>query len=161
MLFDGFRRHCYLFEGIDRNCFRQSKFIFSCYYCVIVFSFQARNVVQKMQPAGRNPQDVPEVPPPCSHCQHSPCLLFQGLYLEMVERYESLVDSDVSTEFNNKQIRFILYRFATNWIHGFLGKGKRIKLPVCVRGEILDLAPQADHVYVGFRPSRTTNEPNE
>jgi hypothetical protein len=72
-----------------------------------------------------------------------------------VDRGESLQNDEATAHLTNKQIRFILYRFATNWIHGFLGKGKRIKLPVCVRGEILDLAPENDHVYVGFRPSRT------
>ena len=79
----------------------------------------------------------------------------------MIEHGERLIDDSIPGVLSNKQIRFILYRFATNWIHGFLlvGKGKRKQLPICVRGEILDFAPQDDHVYVGFRPSRSRDEP--
>lgn len=68
----------------------------------------------------------------------------------MVEHEEGLHDSNGETNMTNKQIRFSLYRMATAWIHGFLGKGVRIELPVCVRGEILDMAPESDHVYTGF-----------
>jgi len=110
-----------------------------------------------MEPARPNPQDVADVRE-CRHCEHAPCLLLQGLYLEVAERAETLQNDEACAHLTNKQIRFILYRLATNWIHGFLGKGNRIKLPVCVRGEILDIAPEPDHVYVGFRPSRMTNE---
>jgi hypothetical protein len=75
----------------------------------------------------------------------------QGLYRSIVDYYEeALCDDDGEALFTTKEIRFRLYRHATAWIHGFLGRGIRIKLPVCVRGEILDLAPEADHVYVGF-----------
>ena len=111
-----------------------------------------------MQPRIQNPQD-PEAPSCCPHCSHSPCLLFQGLYLSIVHEYEDDIPRDEAGDpvLTNKQIRFILYRHATNWIHGFLGKGKRKQLPICVRGEILDFAPQDDHVYVGFRPSGSSS----
>ena len=77
----------------------------------------------------------------------------------MIEHGERLIDDSIPGVLSNKQIRFILYRFATNWwICGFLvGKGKQKQLPICVRGEILDFAPKVDHVYVGFGPSPTAN----
>ena len=84
----------------------------------------------------------------CPHCSNSPCLLYKGLYTSIVEHEEEVRASN--TDITNKQVRFILYRLATNWIHGFLGRGVQIELPVCVRGEILDLAPEEDHVYTGF-----------
>ena len=59
-------------------------------------------------------------------------------------------DSNGDTNMTNQEICFSLYRLATSWIHGFLGRGVQIQLPVCVRGEILDLAPEMDHFYTGF-----------
>ena len=70
--------------------------------------------------------------------------------MSMLEHEEGLHDSNGDTNMTNKEIRFSLYRLATSWIHGFLGRGVQIQLPVCVRGEILDLAPEMDHVYTGF-----------
>jgi hypothetical protein len=91
----------------------------------------------------------------CAHCFNSPCLLSQGLYESIVRYYEDTLcngsegGDDVLT---SKQIRFRLYRHATSWIHGYLGRGKRIELPVCVRGEIMDLAPADPGTqYVGFK----------
>ena len=110
-----------------------------------------------MQYSLTNPQDISDVPC-CPHCKHCPCLLLQGLYGEMIEHGERLIDDAIPGLLTNKQIRFMLYRFATNWIHGFLGKGNQRQIPVCVRGEILDFAPQDDHVYVGFRPSRSSRD---
>jgi hypothetical protein len=95
--------------------------------------------------------DVEETP--CPLCQSVPCLLRQGLYDSIVEFEESIRDGDHEGTITNKEVRFRLYRHATMWIHGFLGKGKRIELPQCVRTEILDLAPESDRVYVGFQDS--------
>ncbi len=103
--------------------------------------------------------DNPQAPAdPCPHCERTPCLLYQGLYTLLVEQEEDIYDSNGDTHMTNKQIRFYLYRVATNWIHGVLGKGVRIELPVCVRGEILDMAPEADHVYTGFIDSAVLKE---
>ena len=82
------------------------------------------------------------VGPCCPHCLNSPCLLDQGLYRSIVDHYKAgLVEDDGETRFASKEIRFCLYHHATAWINGFLGRGTRIQLPVCVRGEMLDLAP--------------------
>ena len=50
----------------------------------------------------------------------------------------------------NKQIRHALYRESTAFIHGYLGKGNRIELPQCVRGDIIDMCPDPDGEYTGF-----------
>jgi hypothetical protein len=55
-------------------------------------------------------------------------------------------------------VRFKLYRHATSMIHGNPGKGVRIELPKCVRGEILDLIPAPDGKYTGFKPAKTDDE---
>lgn len=89
----------------------------------------------------------------CPHCFQEPCLLQQGLHRSIIEYYErELCHDDGSPIFpNNKQIRFRLYKHVTAWIHGFLGKGVRIEIPTCVRDEIIEMAPEDDHVYVGFK----------
>jgi hypothetical protein len=89
----------------------------------------------------------------CPLCQSVPCLLRQGLYDSIVEFEESICDGDHEGTITNKEVRFRLYRHATMWIHGLLGKGKRIELPQCVRTEIIDLAPESDRVYIGFQDS--------
>lgn len=81
----------------------------------------------------------------------------QGLYRSIVEMEESLRtdEEDGPDVLTNREIRFRLYRHATAWIHGFLGKGKRIKLPLCVSAEIVDIAPKdAGDSYTGFKRSR-------
>jgi hypothetical protein len=91
--------------------------------------------------------------PPCKFCQNTPCLLEQGLYDSITEFEETLQDGNHDGTLTNKMIRFQLYRHATAWMHGFLGKSRRIEIPQCVRTEILDLAPESDGNYVGFRPA--------
>jgi hypothetical protein len=87
----------------------------------------------------------------CKYCEQSPCWLEQGLYDRIVELEESIRDEAINQKLNNKQIRFQLYREATTFIHGHLGKRRRVELPCCVRGEVLDLAPDPDGLYTGFK----------
>ena len=87
----------------------------------------------------------------CVHCFSSPCLLRQGLSKSIMAYYEQgLCDEDGEPMFPTKQIRYHLYKHVTASVHGFLGSGVRIRIPVCVRGEILDLAPDPDPEYVVF-----------
>ena len=86
---------------------------------------------------------------PCAHCGHSPCMLDDGLYDMLVEYDAYLRETD--TKVTTKQICYQLYREATKWIHGHLGSGVRRELPVCMRGEILDLTAENDGKYVGFK----------
>jgi hypothetical protein len=85
----------------------------------------------------------------CKYCQNEPCLLEDGLYDIIVEYADELRENDATL--NNKEIRFQLYRRATNWIHGYLGRQNRVELPKCVRGEIVDIAPDPNQSYVGFQ----------
>lgn len=88
----------------------------------------------------------------CPHCFNVPCLLYQGLYRSIVDYYEENLSDESGNAFTSKEIRFRLYRHATAWIHGFLGKGTRIELPLCVKTEIVDLAPaDPGTTYVGFK----------
>jgi hypothetical protein len=91
---------------------------------------------------------------PCPFCQNVPCLLEQGLYDSIAEYGESLHDNDLTS----KQIRFQLYRHATTWMHGYLGKRRRLEIPQCVRTEILDIAPESNGDYVGFKEVNEVNE---
>jgi hypothetical protein len=98
--------------------------------------------------AENNPADEG---PPCRFCQSIPCLLEQGLYDFMVLFESQFRESDFDGTLTNKCMRYNLYRQATAWIHGHLGKGRRIEIPQCVRTEILDMAPESNGEYVGFR----------
>ena len=95
---------------------------------------------------GDDPVDPPVTG--CPYCLFEPCILDTGLYQVIVDYERDLRDNDSSM--TNKQVRFYLYRHVTHWMHGYLGWGIRIKIPTCVRGEILDLAPEPSHDYVGF-----------
>jgi hypothetical protein len=90
----------------------------------------------------------------CRFCNNSPCFLEEGLYEELVLAYELGLDPADLTVMPNSQIRFRLYRYATSWIHGYLGKGNRRELPQCVRTEIRDLAPESSGNYVGFKKKK-------
>jgi hypothetical protein len=88
----------------------------------------------------------------CKFCNSGPCLLEQGVYEELTLAYELSVDpADLSSSLlSNKEIRFRLYRYTVNWIHEYLGKGNRRKLPQCVESEIRH-APESTGIYVGFK----------
>jgi hypothetical protein len=95
----------------------------------------------------------------CNLCCNSPCLLEEGLYEELALAYELGLDPDF-TFLTNKEIRFRLYRHATSWIHGYLGKDNRIELPQCVTKEIRHLAPESSGLYIGFKKRRIEDESN-
>ena len=90
------------------------------------------------------------VPEPCHLCQVTPCLLDQGLYEALEKEYEYVMECDTENVITNKEVHFKLYRTATRWIHGYLGRGNRRQLPACVVGEIKDLASEAGGAYTGF-----------
>ena len=94
---------------------------------------------------------TPEEEVGCPLCYSTPCLLRQGLYDSITEYEDEIRQSDADETLTNKQMRFKLYRHATTWMHGFLGKRRRIEIPQCVRTEILDLAPESNGAYVGFK----------
>ena len=49
----------------------------------------------------------------------------------------------------HRETRYNIYRRASIELHGFQGKGKRKKLPVCVYAVVRDMYPSTDG-YTGF-----------
>lgn len=83
----------------------------------------------------------------CGFCNETPCVI-TGCYDMLCQ----LGDSKQSIGMSNREIRFELYREATRFLHGFLGKGNRRQLPLCVIGEIHDLYPaEKGTKYTGFK----------
>lgn len=111
-----------------------------------------------MKDSNDEEEEAPADMKPCPYCGDTPCFLDQGLYESLTEFESTLRDADHDEQLANKQVRFQLYRHATNWMHGYLGKGKRIELPQCVRSEILDLAPESNGSYVGFKDAKSAEE---
>jgi hypothetical protein len=87
----------------------------------------------------------------CDLCQNVPCLLRQGRYDSITEYEDQIRQTDSDETLTNKEVRFKLYRHGTTWMHGYLGKRRRNKIPQCVQTEILDLAPESSGSYVGFK----------
>jgi hypothetical protein len=94
----------------------------------------------------------------CVLCDNSPCILRQGLYDDLVLLSINMTENSYETVYTNKQVHFEMYREATRYIHGYLGKGRGVPLPQCVRTEILDFAPESDRKYVGFQDGETKEE---
>ncbi|CAB9508623.1 hypothetical protein SEMRO_354_G124770.1 [Seminavis robusta] len=86
----------------------------------------------------------------CGYCYQAPCFMIQ----DMVGNSLMMTGDMMKDEgYTNNDIRKALYKEASCMIHGRLGPGKRIKLPVCVEGEIKDCYPRnkTDPEYVGFK----------
>lgn len=94
----------------------------------------------------------PDEDAPCVYCNFSPCILDQGLYDLLSEGGLSNDDGHDDINYINKQIRYDMYRKASHFIYGSLGKGNRKQLPHCVVAEIHDFAPEdVKENYVGFQ----------
>jgi hypothetical protein len=50
----------------------------------------------------------------------------------------------------NKQCRFAAYQMYTHTKLGYLGKGNRVPLPLCVSDAVRKNFPDPNHSYVGF-----------
>ena len=84
----------------------------------------------------------------CPHCNKHP-RASDDIHNLLAEHGEELKENDQTL--TNKNLQFHLYRLASENIHGRLGAGRRIPLPRCVQGDIMDLYPDCNHDYVGFR----------
>lgn len=82
----------------------------------------------------------------CKHCGCTLCYV-HSIYDLLCERGEEMEEEKCA----NRNIRFALYRIASEQYHGHLGKGNRKKLPTCIVGNIRDLFPDARRNYIGFR----------
>ena len=81
----------------------------------------------------------------CSFCEIDPCIITEldDMLNEILMEYR---DSK-----KNRQIRYIMYTESIRYIHGYLRKGNRKKVPKCLEKRIHSLAP--DKEYTGFIPS--------
>ena len=84
----------------------------------------------------------------CKHCCLFPCV--------SEREYDNMMAIGLDCEGeqkSNREIRFVLYRYMSMCYNGYLGKGNRKKLPLCVEGDIRDAYPKsAGTDYVGFKP---------
>jgi len=96
------------------------------------------------------------VPEKCKLCNESPCILNlspdgvrsgRTLHEFLFEKGDSMMEQGIA----NIEIRYALYRDATTFINGYLGKGNRKELPACVVGEIRDSYPAKGGNYTGFK----------
>ena len=78
----------------------------------------------------------------CVYCNSSPCILDQGLYDLLSEGGLLHDDGQDDMKYIQKQIRYDMYRKASQFIYGPLGKGNRKQLPQCLVSEIHDFAPK-------------------
>jgi hypothetical protein len=95
-------------------------------------------------------------PTECKYCLESPCVLNwkddaldpeRSLYDYLMWRGDEMLDGGSLP----KEIRYELYRTATKFYHGYLGKGNRKELPACITGEIKDSFPAPGGNYSGFK----------
>ena len=92
----------------------------------------------------------------CVYCGETPCFLDQtGDDTSGKTMKEFLFGGKGDELYNqgilNREIRFVLYRDATTFISGYLGKGNRKELPDCVVREIRGSYPAEGGNYVGFK----------
>jgi hypothetical protein len=87
-------------------------------------------------------------PKQCKYCDRAPCIMDEH-YDDLMTMGSKMEDED----FDNKQIRFAMYRDISYKMWGPLGKGVRKQLPKCVVAEVHDAYPtKRGEQYVGFRP---------
>jgi hypothetical protein len=82
----------------------------------------------------------------CDLCSQAPCD-WETFGEEIWEECNSLKEGGL----DNKAVRFHAYKMYTHMRHGVLQHFDRRPFSVCVRGEIMDAWPEANHVYVGFQ----------
>ena len=68
-----------------------------------------------------------------------------------------VVEMQSGNQFQNDKIRFTCYRLFTYEKFGHLGKGNRVKLPVCVEAKIKTLFPSVDGNYTKFKANPEYN----
>lgn len=95
----------------------------------------------------------------CTLCHQVPCFLDQvnpdlnkskDLRFCLMDQGLMLRDSGS----DNRQIRFQLYRAASRFCRGLLGKGNRQPMPKCVHAMIHEEFPASDGVYTGYKDTK-------
>jgi hypothetical protein len=98
-----------------------------------------------------------KTPPKCKHCEQTPCILNWNSGSDLddeMSQYEYMMkvgDDAIDSGLLAREVRCDLYRIATCFHHGHLGRGVRKELPLCVVGEIKDSFPAKGGNYTGFK----------
>jgi hypothetical protein len=93
----------------------------------------------------------------CDLCNQTPCFLLQvdpefSQDSNLMELLSETGDELVHEGKSSREIRYKLYRIATKFVNGYLGKGNRVPLPPCVIGDIKDSFPASvGTTYTGFK----------
>ena len=95
----------------------------------------------------------------CCSCNHCPCvnvLYWSTLILKLENEWHSDIEGNLVTVDNkivsNKAKRYFLYKQYILERYGVLGRGKQIKLPLCIESKIKETYPDPTGEYVGFIP---------
>ena len=89
----------------------------------------------------------------CDVCGGTPCdwsVYGSHLVSEVVLMYEEDPDKDVDNPVDNQYKRKSAYRYYIYEKHGFLGKGKRVRIPPCVLDRIRAMWPDENNDYIGY-----------
>lgn len=93
----------------------------------------------------------------CPACDQSPCVLLD--FQQDLKLYAEVHREGTNgTDLENKQLRFQLYRQASQFLHGYLGRGNRRRLPDCVTNLIKSWFPSEGGTYTGFKSEPSTND---
>jgi len=86
----------------------------------------------------------------CKHCQQNSCdwSIFGRTIVDCVR--STIGSTAVDKALINKQYRFAAYQMYTRAKLGYLGKGNRVPLPLCVSDAVRNNFPDPNHSYVGF-----------
>jgi hypothetical protein len=89
----------------------------------------------------------------CNYCQEDPCD-WSLLGRTIVDSVRADHQADTMDEgMRNKTYRYAAYRTYAQVKYGYLGKGNRKPLPLCVTNGIRDTFPDPHSIYVGFHQS--------
>ena len=92
----------------------------------------------------------------CPHCTQNPCLwhMHEETIMGEVSIWIATQEETEEVEaLTNNLIRKKCYQLFVSFHHGFLGKGKREKLPGCVTTAIREAFPDSSDTYMGFKHS--------
>lgn len=79
----------------------------------------------------------------CTQCGESPC--HRVTYADMLRSAGDAIDAETPPN----TARRTLYRNYIGAVHGYLGRGNRVAVPVCVRNLIREMFPDPAGGYMG------------
>lgn len=85
----------------------------------------------------------------CSDCGGTPCFWIE-LKDDVCNTVKESFNNAQEAAQNNNELRKAAYRAYVAERYGFLGAGRRMRLPDCVVAGIREMWPSPDNTYVGF-----------